>query len=244
MTQTYPNDCLQYYVDPWWVKTEKATKERWRLGWALARHISESPFTLQILGRTDPKEHDQAELQIVPFNVKAPPAPRPSLPVAAMPLRPKEYYCVQRGKIRPVLIIATPGTRINAEYQNLLRNKLHHPLYIVAPFYGVDQDGSRAGVPNEFVQRVKTCEYSQYLWDMLPDGRGKQSVLRLDQMQPIEPACCALECTNYKLSNDAGMILDEWIMWHLQQVAPSADSLFTIYKEGLAERPRLTTPPV
>lgn len=239
MIPTYPNDALQFYVDPWWVETEKSTRERWRLGWALVRHISESPFTLQVLGRTDPKEHDQAELKIVPFDVKSPPAPRPDLPVAAMPLRANEHYCVQRGKIRPVLILAKTGTKIEPEYQRLLRSKLHHPLYLVAPFYGVDQDGSRAGIPDEFVTRLKTCEYSQYMWDMLPNGRGRQSVLRLDQMQPIEPTACALDCTNYKLSDDAGMILDEWIIWHLRQISPATDSLFAAYKEGLGERPAI-----
>lgn len=237
MIPTYPNDSLQYYVDPWWVRTEKTTKDRWRFGWALVRHISETPYTLEVMGRTDPKEHEQAELKIVPLDVKLPPTPRPDLPVAAMPLRRNELYCVQRGKIRPVMILAKTGTRIEPEYQSLLRNKLHYPLYLVAPYYSVDQDGTRGGIPPEFIPRLKSCEYSQYMWEILPDSRSQQSVLRLDQIQPIEPATCALDCTNFKLSDDAGMILDEWIMWHLRQVAPSSDSMFAEYKKGLAERP-------
>lgn len=237
MTQIFPNDCLQYYVSPWWEKTEKTPRERWRLAWALVRHVSECPYTLDVIGRTNPLAHDNVDVRFVKFDAKNCRRTCSDLPVAALPLRKDEHYSVQRAKVRPVLILATPGTVIEKEYKALLNTKAHHPLYLVAPYYGADQNGLRAGIPEVFASRIKGCAYSQYMWEKLPENNDKQSILRLDQIQPIEPAIMAFNCTHYRLSEDAGLIMDEWLQWHLSQLEPDPDGLFIEYRNSLAQRP-------
>jgi hypothetical protein len=55
------------------------------------------------------------------------------------------------------------------------------PPVLVAPYYGVDEGGKRAGFKSEFVSRIRRCDYPQFMWDKLPiRGNTIESILRLD----------------------------------------------------------------
>ncbi|HKY21623.1 MAG TPA: hypothetical protein VJM31_10415 [Vicinamibacterales bacterium] len=86
----------------------------------------------------------------------------------------------------------------------------------MAPYYGVDSDGTRAGWNPEFVKRIQRAEYSQYLWDILPIGGCEDgSILRLDHVLPVgvDPSNWGL--TEFKLSDAALALTDEWLTWHV-----------------------------
>jgi hypothetical protein len=85
----------------------------------------------------------------------------------------------------------------------------------VAPYYGVDHSGARGGWRPEFVQRIRHCEYPQYLWDKLPLGGGSaaESILLLDHLQPIGRQESSFELIQYCLSKEALEIVDEWLEW-------------------------------
>ncbi len=84
---------------------------------------------------------------------------------------------------------------------------------LAAPYFGADQDGSRAGWPSEFVQRIKLAEYPQYAYDRLPIGGAVESILRLDQVQPIGRHHDSYELTEFCLTADAMDIIDSWLIW-------------------------------
>jgi hypothetical protein len=84
---------------------------------------------------------------------------------------------------------------------------------LAAPYFGADQDGTRAGWPAEFVKRIKRGEYPQYAYDRLPIGGTEESILRLDQLQPIGRHHDSYELTEYCLSADAMEIIDSWLVW-------------------------------
>ncbi len=56
---------------------------------------------------------------------------------------------------------------------------------LVAPYYGVDLDGMRAGYPPKFVDAVKHTVYPQFFVDMLPLSGSDFSMMRFDQIQPV-----------------------------------------------------------
>lgn len=238
MTPTYPTDCLQHHIGgPWWVETPNASKERWRLGKALVRHVSAEAYEIIPKGRTIATEHDKADIEITKFDASTPPPQLTALPLAGMPVYPRERLAVQRAKVRPVLILATPGCVIEEAIRKGLAKSIHCPTYLVAPFYGADQDGTRAGLAPEFVSRIKQFQYSQFFWDSLPIEGPKGSVLRFDQIQPVEPDLAAWKPTTFKLSEDAALILEEQLRWHITQTHPAEDSLFAYFRQQLQERP-------
>jgi hypothetical protein len=85
---------------------------------------------------------------------------------------------------------------------------------LVAPYYGADEDGTRAGYPKVFVERIQHAYYPQMMIDMLPLTGSQFSVLRLDQTQPIGAHHQAFHKTGYRLSEDALDVLIEWLDWY------------------------------
>ena len=89
------------------------------------------------------------------------------------------------------------------------------PTVLAAPYYGADRTG-RAGYSPAFVERVRHCEYPQFLWDQLPlaSSRGpKESILRLDHIQPIGTHGHSIRVSDYRLSEEALEIVDELVFW-------------------------------
>jgi hypothetical protein len=106
----------------------------------------------------------------------------------------------------------------------------------VAPYYGVDRSGTRRGWKPEFVQRIRRCEYPQYLWDKLPIGGSDESILRLDHLQPVGRHPSSFESTEYCLTDDALAIVDEWLSWLYRAVLP-ADSVLSEIRNYLLDLP-------
>jgi hypothetical protein len=88
-----------------------------------------------------------------------------------------------------------------------------NPTMLVAPYYGADQGGSTGGWKPEFVDRIRRCEYPQYLWEKLPIGGRQESILRLDHLQPLGRHGESFQLTKFALSPGGVEILDEWIEW-------------------------------
>jgi len=97
-----------------------------------------------------------------------------------------------------------------------------------APIQAVNAAG---GWPAPFVERIRRAEYPQYIWDQLPLQGGTESILRLDHLFPIgaDPAAYRLE--NHRLSDEALVLLDEWVTWLLTDGLPSDGTLAMIRTE-------------
>lgn len=138
------------------------------------------------------------------------------MPVAALPSYPGEFRAVYRAKKRPVLVIGSGGVDIPKTLRQGFPKWQTSPTILVAPFYGADKIGCRAGWPQKLIDRIQRCEYSQYLWDKLPiHTETEESILRLDQIQPIGKHHFSLDWTKHRLSDEAITLLQEQITWLL-----------------------------
>jgi hypothetical protein len=180
--------------------------------WAFVPHVGREPWTLRPTGRDDPRQHGTATYTVEPLRIRAPRATR-DLPVAALVIPPDEVLTVHRSKRRPVLVLSAGGPDIpRADVPGSARS-MTQPTMIVAPYYGGTPDGTRAGWPEPFRKRIRHCEYPQFVWDKLPLGGPEESILRLDQAQPVGRHHNAYEQTGYRLCDEALKIIDDWLVW-------------------------------
>jgi hypothetical protein len=235
MTLSYPEVSIQGAIDPspWWVKEDNKARLRGRLIRAFFPHVDQVPYTITVIGRADASVHDEATVRIEPLRFRQR-QPSSHLPVAAMPSYPGEVRVVQRAKRRPALILSEGGdvlpkdlTKARPKYQ-ISQNLL------VAPFYGTEADGRRGGFPPALLDRVRRCEFPQYMCDRLPTWGGSESVLRFDHIQPIGKHHDSIEWTEFCLGEDAMSILDEWITWIMTGYLPEDGMIFPVRQAFLS----------
>ena len=230
----FPDDCIQSIIrsDHWWIKNEERALCRGALIFAFAPHVDQIPYTFEPVGRTDANRHDTAILRVSPLKVNQP-LKQTDLPVAAMPLFAGEVWAAYRAKKRPCLVVGCNSPAVN---QGLIRGMPKNstaPTVLVAPYYGVDRTGHRAGYKPEFVERVRHCEYPQFVWDCLPIPSGTvESILRLDHLQPMGTHHDSYKLSEFKLSDDAVEIIDELLQW-LIWGGVEKDSLIALYRDGI-----------
>ena len=212
MIPKFPNDCIQSIAGSWWIEDPAKNFCRGRLIRAFLPHVDQIPNTIKAVGRGDLPNHRSAEVIIEPLRVKK--SRRPSaLPVAALPEYPGEVRTVYRAKKRPAVILSEGGDEVPRQ---LVRGKpawQTAPTILVAPYYGADEDSTSSGFNPAFVERIKSGEYPQFMWDMLPLTGKDESILRMDHIQPIGRHHDSIELTDYRLSEDAIDIIDEWLTW-------------------------------
>jgi len=212
MPDSWPEDCIQFCCNSWWVEDKAPTLVRGRLLWTFVAFPETKPYRLVPEDRgDDPKDHSRFRVKIEPFNAGSPPKAAPdSLPVAGLPLHEGENYLVQRGKTRPVVVLSTGGEEIPHGVRGGGARWQTSPRLIVGPYYGTDQ-----GWNPQFVERIRHAEWPQYFWDKLPGaGEGQESVLRFDQLFPMGKGdASAYRLTQHRLSEEALTVLDEWLRW-------------------------------
>lgn len=217
----FPDISIQNAIDPspWWIRDNTKDYRRGRLIWAFVPHVDQLPYTVTPIGRADASVHDEATVRIEPLRIRQH-QPEMTLPVAGMPCYPGEVRTLYRAKRRPVLIVSEGGEPVPRGL-TLGKPKSHTSLtLLVAPYYGGETDSSRAGYHVEFLKCVRRCEFSQFISDILPLGGSKESVLRLDHIQPIGKHHDSIEWTEHCLSEDAMEVVDEWITWIITGLLP------------------------
>ncbi|SCM69911.1 hypothetical protein [Desulfovibrio sp. 86] len=242
MTPDYPIDCVQPLCTSWWEKRDNLKRTAWCLAEAHVRHVGETPYVLEPVGRggSHAGDHSVAHFKMTAFdNAKSVPEIT-NLPIAAVPCFPGEILTVGRGKRRPVLILAGPGTAVEEHLRQKASRAKFAPVYLVAPYYSVDSGGIREGFKPEFVQRVRSLQYTQFFWDSLPHERGHSAILRLDHIQPIEPSVASLRPLPWILSEEAQTVLTDAIRLHLSGLPPEQDSIWNIARQELAKYPIIT----
>ncbi len=229
MNPAYPEDSVQYAISPtpWWIKTNETVPRRGQLIRAFLPHVSQEPRTLIPEGRSEPTEHERALFRVEPLRVGQVPR-QPGLPVAALPTYPGEVFVVQRAKVRPALVLGAGGPDVDAFLRRGTPRYQSAPTLLVAPYYGADQSGSRSGFRPEFVNRIRRCEYPQYMWDKLPIVGSSESILRLDHVQPVGFHPNSFELLPYQLSDEAMEIIDTQLEWLLTGSLPAESVLADI----------------
>lgn len=211
----YPDDCIQSIVDPgdWWIQNTENKICKGSLIHSFIPHFDQVPYTFEMKGRTQATEHDKADIVISPLKVDQP-LKQINLPVAAIPLYKGEVWGAYKAKRRPCLVIKDPLLNIDHALTKGMPKSSSAPTILVAPYYGADRDGTRAGYNQVFVERIKHCHYPQFVWDKLPiDGATEVSILRLDQLQPIGAHHHSYRLSSFKLSDSAFAIIEDLIKW-------------------------------
>jgi hypothetical protein len=130
-------------------------------------------------------------------------------------------------------VLANEQPKVRDKLRRDMPRKLTSPTIIVAPYYGADKDGRRAGYNQPLVERIRHAEYPQFMVDQLPIGGPKESILRLDHIQPIGLHYYAYEHSGYSLSDEAvENILDDWLIWLFYGGLPP-DSLLLDYQKDI-----------
>jgi len=116
-----------------------------------------------------------------------------------------------------------PALRVGApRYQT-------NPTILAAPYYSSDRTWNR-----EFVERIRRCAYSQYMFDILPIPGGRDSILRLNHVQPIGAHSESYELTGYCLSAPALAVVEQQFQWFRRGILEKAE-LFEIRNTLLEE---------
>jgi hypothetical protein len=225
---------LQELVEPWWVECEEHPVQRGQLVHAFVPHVGQTPYVLDAEGRSDPTSHDRALFKIRSLRVQDRRS-RPQLPVAALPQNPGEVWTAHRAKVRPCLVISVGGPEVSRELRPQSSPKWQSaPTILVAPYYGAGRSGERAGWHQPFLDRMRACEYPQFLLDALPLGGAAESVLRLDHIQPIGRHHDSYTGAKFKLSKDALELTDQWLVW-LSTGVLATDSILAYARAQLLE---------
>ena len=226
-------DSIQDTVNSWW--EEDPTRDigkikRGTLIYAFVSHVDQVPLTLVPQGRKKATEHQEAKISIEPLRIQDR-RPRSSLPVAALSLPQGELWIACRAKKRPCLVIGIKQPEVCGALRRDMPKNLTSPTILVAPYYGVDKDGTRAGYNEKLVERIRHAEYPQFMLDSLPIGGPKESILRLDHIQPIGPHHSACQYSGYCLSDDAVEILNDWLQWFFYGGLPEDSIILDFQKE-------------
>lgn len=233
----YPDDSIQAYVGEWWVTEETHDVRRGRILRAFVPHVFQVPMVLTLVGRSSPTDHSHATYKLEPLKTSQPPK-LPRIPIAAVPLFEGDVLAAYKAKKRPVLVISAGGPEISRSLTSGSPKSQVAPTMLVAPYYGAEAAGRRAGFKGEFTSRIRRSEYPQYMWDRLPiGGSTDESILRLDQIQPVPRHPDAFEWTHHCLSDDALMILDEWLHW-LFEGDLRENAILRDFREGLLDLER------
>lgn len=223
---------VQDIVDPWWVAAEGMDLKPGRLVRTFVPFPDVLTHALVIEGREEATDHSSARFRVEPLRGKNP-SRRRDLPVAALPSHPGEAYIAQRGKWRPALIISVGGPVVPREELKGGTSSQRRPCAFVAPYYGADQDGTRAGLPGEFLDRVRSAMYPQFVLDTLPIGGVDRSLLRLDHMLAIGADRQNFELLGYELSPEALAVTHEWVRWLVEEQVPAGGLLELVRQELL-----------
>lgn len=208
---TAPTDSIQAQIGGAWWTTDKTKDYRpGRLVHTWVPYIDVVPQQLRPVGRVDPHGHAQAEAEMIPFRISQR-HPPPSVPVAGLTLRDGEYAVVQKGKVRPALVIraqpaAPPAAAGDAKW-------LHVASLLVAPFFGADRDGMRAGVAPDLLDQVRWLKWPQFLWDQLPVSGSSVSLLRLDRAFTVGRHQDSVSWTEHVLSANAIEFVQQQFVW-------------------------------
>lgn len=233
MTRNYPDISIQSAIapSPWWVEEESKNLRRGRLIWAFLPHVDQIPYTLIPMGRIQATAHKEVTVRIEPLRIKQP-QPHITLPVAGMPSYPREVRIVQRAKRRPCLIVGEGGFPVPKEMTRGRPGWQVSPTILVAPYHGAEQDGTRAGFPPPFLDRVRRCEFPQFMFELLPIS-AEGSVLYLNHLKPLGAHHASIDLTKFCLSEDAIAILDEWVIWMVTGLLPKNGLIFPARKQFL-----------
>lgn len=222
----YPSDSIQGLLEePWWENTENNSIERGTLVKAVLPHIDQVPYTLHSEGRHEATVHNKAIVKIKPLDIKKP-KKRSDLPVAALRLGDSEVWAAYRAKKRPCLVWGTTREGVDESLIRGTPKRNTAPTILVFPFYGIYQDGQRAGYSEIFIERVLHLMCPQFYWDILLISNVSESLMRFEHMQPVGSHHNSFVNTGFKLTDFALSVVEEIFQYYLDDTLKNPEDGF------------------
>lgn len=164
-------------------------------------------YTHQQLDVWRPSEMDPRLGVAKNFNIETKPKDcfARSLPLTSPRCETNEEFIALRAKRRPVILIQPPDASLGAIPRGATSGKIERHLCPVALVYSAEDLAGNARYPKEFLGRVRSLEYAQFL--LLPKGGPlvRDSLARLDEIQSV--AENHLEHSGFSLHPDIEQIL-------------------------------------
>jgi hypothetical protein len=205
----YPEDSLHSVCQctDWWKRTDDTVIRRGDLIRVHVPYVVNQPFKLTPVGRKTATDFDKADYRVEPYDASAP-TTSPTLPVAGLSLQEKEIFYAYRAKMRPAIVLSTGGEPLSrSDRVGTARWRSSHT------FLGLPT--SRAsGWKRGTVTRIRHCEWSQYMWDILPDSQYGESVFLFGQMQSFSSDYRTYRKSGYRLTDKALDLMDDWLLWY------------------------------
>lgn len=237
-SRSFPDDTCQAILGDFWKATpgDKSLR-RGRLVNAFVPIVTTEPMRLDIVGRgADVTDHSRATYRIETLRI-AQSKTLPKLPVAALPLFSGETHVVYKAKVRPCVVLCVGGPNVPKNLTQGFPAWQTAPMLTVAPFFGAEKTPTRAGFPPALVERIRRAEYPHLIWDRLPGSfqhSSAESVLRLDQAQPVGRHHHSYEATEWCLTDEAVGVMDEWLGW-LRTGELDAEGMLNTLKKMIGE---------
>ncbi len=213
---------IQSIVGSWWEEAKPPRLEHGRLVWTFVPYPDIESLRLVKEGRQDPREHRTAMYRVEPMRSGSTQAPT-KLPVAALPTFKGESHWLHRGKRRPAVVLSMGDAEIEKKVVQGSPGRLRRSCVLVLPYYGGDLDPKRAGIPNEFAERMRRAEYPRFLLDNLPIGGPEKSYLRFDHVTAVGSDPKNFDLTDHRLSEGAMEVIREWFQWFVEGVLPDPE---------------------
>lgn len=228
----YNDECIQSLIDgEWWITDDESGFSAGQLVWAYMPYVDMLPYVLISEGRAGGStQHDLANYKVEQLRIGTNYTKTDQLPVAGMPVYNGEIRTLAKAKKRPAIILSSNGNELERSLTLGMPGWQKNATVIVAPYYGADHSGSRAGFPEAFVKKVYQGEYPQFMMDKLPLSGTDESVLYLSHMQAIGKHHNTIQKTNFRLSGNAFEIVHEWLNWFISG-GVEEDSALAAYKE-------------
>ncbi|WP_163340235.1 hypothetical protein [Desulfopila sp. IMCC35008] len=225
----FPDDSIQELClsGDWWVSDNSTDLNRGRLIWAYVSYPGQEPLVIEPTGRKSPRDHGGAHVQIKRLRISE----RKTyldLPTAALSLDGNQCWAGYRAKKRPCLVLSCLpfSTGLPKSREKMMAGHLKTSTILVAPYYGGDQDGTRGGFPEEFIEGIRHARCPQLFYEQLPlSSKVRISILRFDHLQTIGSHYNSYKATDYRLSDDAVKIVDEWFDWYIKGIISKKGNL-------------------
>ncbi len=232
----WPTDTLQASVEEhleveWWEDDPGSQVLPGSLVRAFSAR-SQIPDELVVEDRMVVDQHDSFRATVKAFNLKQKGGEGIKTPVAGLPsLDPGERRIVVSGKARPSLVLGL-GQAIPYELVKGYPKHQRHPGILVAPYFGALPHGNSSGWPPALVERIRRCEFPQFVWDKLPHEQAlPESLLRLDHCHTVYSHHQTIEKLGFRLTDEALLIIHDYFCWLLQGSLPP-DSLIQLLRSN------------
>ena len=126
------------------------------------------------------------------------------------------------------------GTSLATESSKGQRPGSLKPSVLIAPYFGADADGSRAGWPEVLVDAIERCSSRSTSGTRCRSGARRNRYCALTSFNRWRTSSTAFTYTGFELCQDAVALLDEWVRWYRTGTMDPEGPLYELVQLNIA----------